>query len=966
MTGPPDRPADELTRLRACLNDLVSVMGLPAVWGGAKPSQILATLLDALLGMLRLTFVLVVVTDPDGGPPLELMRVAPPLEGLTRAEELTDALGIPRSVPTPRWLPNADVRVGDAELRVAAVPLGIIGERGVVVAGAQRKDFPVDTEALVIQVAVNEASMALQQAGVLAMQRRTAAELDERVRQRTSELAAANAALQNEVAERRRAESALRDRDRESGLIIETIPALAWTARPDGTAEFFNQRYLDFIGFRAEQATGWGWTAAVHPEDLDHVADAWRRIMASGRAGAAEARLRSRDGEYRWFLLRANPLRDDAGTIVKWYGINIDIEERRRAADAVAARERELRRLTETIPEMLWSATADGVVDYCNARFLEYTGLQPDDVTGDGWQKVVHADDAAQMAQAWRACVAGGAEYRVEARTLRVSDHAYRWCAVTALPLRDERGRILKWHGSVIDIHDWKQAQEELRRSEQEARLIVDCIPAQVAVLGPTGDVRQINRRMAEFFGDSAGALNDWKTGDIVPPDELPAVVAAMTRAFEDGTPFEMENHLRRFDGVYRWFQIRGTPLMDPEGRVVRWYFLITDIEERKRAEDRLRRSEALLADAQRISSTGSFSWRLDTDEIACSEELRRILELGADRPVTLERIGALVHPDDGHLLADLIARARESAGTLEHEFRLLMPDGRVKYTRTHGNAVHHPDGIREYVGAMQDVTQRHLSEEALDEARAELARVSQSISVGALTASIAHEVNQPLSGIITNASTCVRLLTGQPPNVAGALETARRTIRDGNRAADVIARLRALFSNRAVTAEVQDLNDVVKEVIALVSNDVQRSRVVLRTELAGGELLVTGDRVQLQQVILNLIRNASDAMRDVEGRPRHLVIRTERDGHDRARLAVRDTGIGLDPRATSRLFDAFYTTKSDGMGIGLSISRSIIERHGGQLWAASNEGPGATFSFSVPCAPAARHDAPAPRRDAT
>ncbi len=831
-----DRPTapspEEFARLRGCLNDLVSVVGLPALWAGAEPPQILAILADALFGMLGLAFVLVRKSGPDDVAPLEVMRVAPPFEGVIRAQELTSALRTPSAVRPARWVPNIELRIGDATIHVATVPLGLVGEGGIVIAGSARPDFPAETETLLIQVAANEAAMALQQARLLVLQRRLAADLDERVTQRTRELAAANTALQREIAERRRAEAALRERDRESRLIIDTIPALAWTARPDGTAEFFNQHYLDFIGLSAERAAGWGWTAALHPEDVEGLTGAWRRMMSSGQAGAAEARLRRFDGAYRWFLFRANPLRDESGRIVKWYGINLDIEDSKRAGDALARRE------------------------------------------------------------------------------------------------------------------------QELRHSEHEARLIVDCIPAQVAVLGPDGEVRQINRRMADFFGDSASALNGWKSGNFVPPDELPQVVAAMAKAFETGTPFEMENHLRRFDGVYRWFQIRGAPLADSDGRIIRWYFLIADIEERKRAEEALRRSEARLADAQRISATGSFSWRLDTDEIAFSDELYRVFELETSSTITLDQIGARVHPDDAHVLAQFMGRARESTGTLEYEFRLLMPDGRIKYTRTHANVIRHPSAAPECVGAMQDITQRHLSDQALDEARAELARVTRSISVGALTASIAHEVNQPLSGIITNAGTCVRLLTADPPNISGALETARRTIRDGNRAADIVSRLRALFRNRVVTAEVLDLNDAVREVISLVSNDLQRSRVVLRTELDGDALRVTGDRVQLQQVILNLIRNASEAMSAVEDRPRHMVIRTERADADRVRVTVRDVGIGLDPGATARLFDAFYTTKSDGMGIGLSVSRSIIERHGGRLWAASNDGPGATFAFSVPCTP--------------
>ncbi len=227
------------------------------------------------------------------------------------------------------------------------------------------------------------------------------------------------------------------------------------------------------------------------------------------------------------------------------------------------------------------------------------------------------------------------------------------------------------------------------------------------------------------------------------------------------------------------------------------------------------------------------------------------------------------------------------------------------------------------------------------------MARVT---SLGALTASIAHEVNQPLSGIVTNASTCLRMLATDPPNVDGARETARRTIRDGNRASDVITRLRALFSNKETTTESLDLNEAIREVIALSLSELHRNRVILRTELADDLPLVTGDRVQLQQVVLNLLRNASDAMSSVNDRPRHIVITTEREEGDRVRLTVQDVGVGLDPQAMDRLFEAFYTTKNEGMGMGLSISRSIIERHHGRLWAAPNDGPGATFSFSIPC----------------
>jgi len=262
------------------------------------------------------------------------------------------------------------------------------------------------------------------------------------------------------------------------------------------------------------------------------------------------------------------------------------------------------------------------------------------------------------------------------------------------------------------------------------------------------------------------------------------------------------------------------------------------------------------------------------------------------------------------------------------------------------------------FIGALQDVTASKVAEEALDKARSELAHVARVTMLNALTASIAHEINQPLSGIITNASTCLRMLNGDLPNIDGARETARRTIRDGNRASDVITRLRALYSKKEFMTELLDLNEATREVIALSLSDLQRNRVILRSELAADLPPVRGDRVQLQQVILNLLRNASDAMLGIDDRPRQLLVRTRREGDRRVHLSVQDAGAGINPGDFERLFEAFYTTKSGGMGMGLSVSRSIVERHHGRLWAEPNDGPGTVFSFSIPCRPDGATDA--------
>lgn len=393
---------------------------------------------------------------------------------------------------------------------------------------------------------------------------------------------------------------------------------------------------------------------------------------------------------------------------------------------------------------------------------------------------------------------------------------------------------------------------------------------------------------------------------------------------------------------------------------------LRTEIAERRMVEEKLRReegrakrSEALLAEAQRLSSTGSFLWQVRSDEVAYSEETYRIYGFDPTGPVTLGMIADRLHPEDLPLLSDMLERARGPGADLDYEYRLQMPDRSVKHLHLVARATRDKSGELEYVGAIQDITERTLSEEALAKARLELAKVAGVTSLGVLTASIAHEVNQPLSGIITNASTCLRMLDAAPPDLDGARETARRTIRDGNRAADVIARLRALFGKKEFTFEWLDLNEVAREVIALLLSDLQRHRVALQSELAEDLPAINGDRIQLQQVILNLLRNASDAMADVHDRPRQLLVRTEREDGGRVRMSVRDAGVGVDPTGMHKLFDAFYTTKHDGMGIGLSVSRSIIERHQGRLWAEANLGAGATFSFSIPCAPGSTTDVP-------
>jgi signal transduction histidine kinase len=371
---------------------------------------------------------------------------------------------------------------------------------------------------------------------------------------------------------------------------------------------------------------------------------------------------------------------------------------------------------------------------------------------------------------------------------------------------------------------------------------------------------------------------------------------------------------------------------------------------ERFRHEEALKRSAALLRETQLLSSTYCFSWSVDSDEFICSIELGQLYELGSTAySVTLDQIRSRIHSEDLASFQETIARARSGVSDFEHWHRLRMPDNSIKDLHIVAHRTYDYKKRLEYIGVIRDVTHRRRTQETLAALRVELTEAARLASLGVLSAAIAHEVNQPLSGIVTNADTCRRMLSSDPPNVEGALETARRTIRDAERACEVIKRVRTLFGGKDASCEVLNLNDAVTEVIALSLDQLQRNQVVLRTEFAIDLPEIHGDRVQLQQVILNLLSNASEAMSNVEDRPHILVITTAREDDRFVRVSVQDTGPGIEPDSIKRLFDAFYTTKTDGMGIGLCISQSIIERHQGRLWAVPNDGPGVTFSFVIP-----------------
>jgi hypothetical protein len=476
--------------------------------------------------------------------------------------------------------------------------------------------------------------------------------------------------------------------------IVNTIPTLAWSAGPDGSGEFFNRRWLDYTGLSAGQARDWGWKVAIHPDDVNALVDYWQSIVASGEPGETEARLRQFDGEYRWFLFRSSPLREESGKVVKWYGTNIDIEDRRRAEEAVRVRERELDLIIETIPALVWCADPGGELTYVNRRVLDYIGTTLDSLAQSGWLNFLHPEDVAPTVRAWSCAVATGEQHEIQYR-------------------------------------------------------------------------------------------------------------------------------LRRYDGAYRWFHVLGQLGRDREGNTTRWYGLLIDIDDRKNMEEALRSTQTRLSQATQIAT------------------------------------------------------------------------------------------------------------------------------VGELSASIAHEINQPLAAVVANGHACVRWLSAQPPNLFKAREAAERIVRDGKEAGDVVRRIRALFKRAAIEEAALKLNEIIGEVLRLLDGETRKRRVTVETDLEEGLALVAGDRVQLQQVVFNLLLNGLEAMDQIIDRPKKLRIHSKGQSQETVLVEIRDYGIGLqDPE---KVFEAFFTTKENGMGMGLAICRSIIEAHRGRLWATNGEEAGASFCFTLP-----------------
>ncbi|WP_197086973.1 PAS domain S-box protein [Bradyrhizobium sp. LTSPM299] len=772
-------------------------------------------------------------------------------------------------------------------------------------------------------------------------------------------------ATQIDVTERKRAEDALRESEAKIRRLVDSniIGIFVWDF--DGRILEANDEFLRIVSYDREDLVSGRirWADLTPPDWRDRNNARIDQQKNSGRFEPFEKEFTRKDGSRVPILIGGATFEEGGSQGVAFV---LDLTERKRVEDALREREvqlaearRELRQMIDTIPIPVASYSPDARRDFVNAAWKQYTGLSDEAARGTEWSVVAHPDDTAGGNKMWRDALATGEPWHTEERVRR-ADGQYRWFAIDRVAARDENGKIIKWYGTAYDIEDRKCAEDALRESEYKLRQIIDTIPAHVVRYQPDGAADFMNWTFSEFVGPGVGFDN---LGSVVHPEDYPKRSRDWETHVAAAEPYDIEMRLRRADGVYRWHRSRRVPLRDANGAIVNWYGAGHDVDDQKRAEQALRVSEAKFRDY--AESASDWYWETDPDHkfTRLTEDERR-LALGL---ATVSRIGVArwefatdvqSEPEKWELHRSML-KARQPFR--DFVYRATHSDGSVVYNKISGKPVFDANGeFHGYRGTGADVTALRMAEEEAREneqryrkAELDLAHANRVATMGQLTASITHEVNQPITAAVTYALAARRFLSAKPPNLREVDEALSLIVKEGNRAGEVVGRVRALIKKAPARKDAVEINVAVLEVIALTRREAANNGISVQTQLAEGLPRVQGDRVQLQQVLLNLIINAIEAMRDCSEGERELLVNSC-DGPDGVSVEVRDSGPGFAAADLDRVFEAFYSTKPNGVGLGLSICRSIVEAHHGRLWASPNVPRGAIFRFTVPAHSAA------------
>ena len=724
--------------------------------------------------------------------------------------------------------------------------------------------------------------------------------------------------------------------------VADSVPGCILVADADGKAIYANKGFVATLGRPLEELLGEGWFESVEPTFLEEARAKWYDCIRTRVRLDVTWRFRVHDGTYRWQHLRAEPSSCEENGDACWYLLGVDVDEQFKAREALQASEREAREILDRVPAMISIRTEEGVA-YTNKRLSDYAGAVITDLRDGSYLDYTHPDDCAAMAA--EHIKAPNKETNDIIYRLRGKDGIYRWFHTHAEPYFNEDGSIYRWYALNSDIDDLYRSRELLREREFQLNLLTETLPAILWKADLNGRITYINKKTVEYSGRTFDGFQEKGWIDLVHPDDLAETVARWNELLAGSNGYDMVNRFLCADGQYRWFHTSAGVIRNEAGNRIAFHGVMLDTTPLKAAEMALQQSEQ---EMQRLmDSVPTIIWSMSPDgNAAFMNKVARELTGTTLEDIQNGKWIENIHPDDGELVLREFAKALATGNSYGAEHRLQKQDGTWHWFLSRAEPSKDEAGnIVRWFGVTIDIHDRKVAEGKLRELRANLSRTSRASLVSEISASIAHELNQPLSSLLSNAQASIRWLNAATPNIENAITSIERVVRDGRAADAAIRNIRSLYKQQPTDKASFNMVELLGEVIGLLKEDASRRSTPIEYEFEDPVLEVLVDRYQIQQIIINLVTNAIDAMQDINRQPLlHIRIRNAEGG--RVLTEFIDNGHGLPDDGADKIFDAFVSTKENGMGIGLAISRSIVEAHDGELWAANNPGFGSTFSL--------------------
>ena len=724
--------------------------------------------------------------------------------------------------------------------------------------------------------------------------------------------------------------------------MVDGVPGCILVADAEGQIVYANRIAVAKFGRSMHDLLGDGWLKGIEGCFMKQAQETWRRCVQRREPLNVTWRFRQHDGTYRWQHLKAEPTTDKDSRVTTWYILGVDVDEQFKAQEALRASEQEAREILDRVPAMISIRTEEGMA-YTNRRLSDYVGTVITDLRDGSYLDYIHPEDRTAVVENHiKSSNKGPNEviYR-----LRGTDGIYRWFHTRAEPHISEDGTIYRWYALNSDIDDLYRSRELLRERELQLNLLTETLPALLWKVAPDGTIIYMNKTAIRYCGRTLEEVQQGGWSDLVHPDDREETLAHCRRLLEEGIAADAVFRFLGIDGRYKWFQCSGAVVRDDSGKIIAVHSVMLDTTARKNAELALQQSEQQM---QRMMDTvPSMLWSMAPDGRVTSinQKVRDYTGLSLEQIRDRERL-EMIHPEEREEVARDLQEALANGSRYEAEHRIRRADGMYRWHLCRAEPFRNVDGqIIQWFAVDIDIDDQKHAEERLRELRINVSDTSRTSLGAEISASIAHEINQPLSSVLANAQACARWLKGVPSRIEEAVTSVDRIVRD-TRAVDAVMRnVRALFQRQTAAKAPCNIVCLIQDAVSLITEDANRRFIPIDYDFEDSVVMVLADRFQIQQVIINVVGNAIEAMQSTNRLP-SLRIRVRRGSDRQVLTEFIDNGCGLPVHSAENIFDAFVTTKKNGMGIGLSISRSIIEAHGGQLWAENNPDFGAKFSL--------------------